>query len=250
MAEMTRALADQIADITRLLDDDDDSDVTLRRLTGLAVELIPGGAAAALTVESKRQALTFAASDPRISALHELQFSSAEGPAVAALRHNEPQRVDDIAAEHRWPSFCRVAVQAGFRSCLMLPIRTDRRPAGALSVYGREPDALRGTSHDLAVLFAAQGGAAIHNAALYQTCRQMVDNLHTALGSRAVIEQAKGILHVTLGVSLDDAFGLMKRRSQRANRKVRAVAADIVDGLLDPRQLLRPTDPPASVPAR
>jgi transcriptional regulator with GAF, ATPase, and Fis domain len=244
MVEMTRETADQIADITRLLADDD-SDEILRRLTRLAVDLVPGGTAAALTIEDKDKALTFAASDARIDKLHELQFSAAEGPAVEVLRRNEPRQVDDIAGERRWPVFCQAASGAGFASCLMLPLRTDRRPAGAVSLYAREPHAFRGVSHDLALLFAAQGGTAVHNAAVYRTCRELVDNLHTALGSRAVIEQAKGILHARLRISPDEAFRLMKLRSHRTNRKVREIADDLVRGRIDPRQL-RAARPPAT----
>ncbi len=247
MVQVTRELADQIADITRLLDDDDGSDPLLRRLTGMAVRLVPGGTAAALTVESQNTALTFAASDPRIGELHEMQFDAAEGPAVEALRRNDAQQVDDIAAERRWPAFCRAAVRAGFASCLMLPLRTNRKPAGAVSLYGEEPNAFRGVSHDLALLFAAQGGTAVRNAEVYQACHDLVDNLHTALGSRAVIEQAKGIIHARLRVSPDEAFTLIKRRSRRTNRKVREIAAEVVGGQIDPRQL-RGAGPPAPAP--
>lgn len=242
MVKVTRALADQIAEVSRLLDNDDDSDATLLRLTRLAVDLVPGGTAAALTVEGEGQALTFAASDPRIDDLHQLQFDAAEGPAVEALQHNEPRRVDDTAAEHRWPAFCQAAARAGFGSCLMLPLRTDRRPAGTVSLYGQEANAFQGASHDLAVLFAAQGGTAVGNADLYQACRGMVDGLHTALGSRAVIEQAKGILLAELAVSPDEAFRLLNRRSQNTNRKVREIAAGLVHGEIDPGQF-RPAEP-------
>jgi GAF domain-containing protein len=239
MVEMTTALAEQIADTARLLEDDDDSDLTLRRLTRMAVELIPGSTAAALTVEGEKTPLTFAASDLRIDELHEMQFSAGEGPAVEALQHNEPRQVDDIGAEGRWPAFCRAATGAGFGSCLMLPLHAGHRPAGAVSLFGQQPHAFRGASHDLAVLFAAQGGTALHNASLYRASREMVDNLHTALGSRAVIEQAKGILHVGLGVSPDEAFRLLKRTSNTTNRKVREIAADLVGGQTNLRQLLR-----------
>ncbi len=240
MVEVTRELADQIADIARLLPDDEGSDQILRRLTRLAVDLVPGGTAAALTIESQDRALTFAASDPRIDELHELQFDAAQGPAVEALRRNEPRQVDDIAAEGRWPVFCRAAGKAGFASCLMLPLRTGAESAGAVSLYGKERGAFRGASHDLAVLFAAQGGTAVHNDAIYRASREMVDNLHTALGSRAVIEQAKGVVHASLRVSPDEAFRLIKRRSQRTNRKVRDLAAELVRGQLDPRELDSP----------
>ena len=76
----------------------------------------------------------------------------------------------------------------------MLPLRTDRRPAGAVALYGPERHAFQGAAHDIALTFAAQGGTAMRNAAQYRECRQMLNNLHVALASQATIEQAKGIL--------------------------------------------------------
>jgi hypothetical protein len=81
----------------------------------------------------------------------------------------------------------------------VLPLRTDRQPAGAVALYGHEPNVFRGAAHDIALLVAAQGGTAVHNAVLYGTCRRMVESLHAGLESRAVIEQAKGVLHAELG---------------------------------------------------
>ena len=60
----------------------------------------------------------------------------------------------------------------------------------------------------------------------------MVSNLHAALESRAVIEQAKGILHAELGVSPEDAFHLLSRYSQNTNQRVRKVSARLVQGLI------------------
>lgn len=246
MVKVTRDLADRIAEAARLLDDDNDADAVLGRLTRLGAELVPGGKAAALTVEGAGQAMTFAASDSRIDELHRLQFAAADGPAVEALRYNEPRRIDDMTAEDRWPVFCRAAARAGFGSCLMLPLRTDCRPAGAVSFYGHDSNVFRGASHDLAVLFAAQGGTAVHNAAVYRASQLMVMNLHTALGSRAVIEQAKGILHAELGVSLEEAFGLLSRMSQNTNRKLRVIASALVRGEITSGQL-RPRLAPAGI---
>jgi len=233
---VTRALADRIADVARLLNSDEAPGEALRRLTGLGVELLPGGTAAAVTIAAGKQALTFAASDPRIGELHRLQFDGGEGPVVETLLHNEPRRVDDTAAEPRWPVFCRAAARAGFGSCLVLPLRTDRRPAGAVALYGQERHAFQGAAHDIALLFAAQGGTALHNAALYRECRQMISNLHTALESQANIEQAKGILHARFGIPPDEAFQLLSRASQNTNQKVRNIAADLAAGRTDPEK--------------
>lgn len=239
---VTRGLADRIAEVARLLERAELPEEALHRLTGVGVELVPGGTAAAVTIAGNSQAMTFAASDPRIDELHELQFGAGEGPVVETLLHNEPRRVDDATAERRWPRFCRAAAQAGLCSCLVLPLRTDRQPAGAVALYGKEPHVFTGAAHDIAMLFAAQGGTAVHNAALYRASRRMIDNLHTALESQAVIEQAKGILHARLGVTPEQAFGLMSRMSQNTNRKVRALSADLIKGRIDPESLRPASD--------
>ncbi|MGH3234603.1 MAG: GAF and ANTAR domain-containing protein [Streptosporangiaceae bacterium] len=242
MVQVTRALAERISQVARLLETDEDSDAALRRLTDLGVELVPGGTAVAVTVAADQQALTFAASDSRVDELHRLQVDAAQGPLVETLRHNEPRHVEDTASERRWPAFCQAAARVGFGSCLVLPLRTDRRPAGAIALYGREPNAFRGGSYDLAVLFAAQGGTALHNAALHRACLEMIRNLHTALESRAIIEQAKGILHAEYGVSPEEAFRLLSRMSRSTNRKVREIAAELVRGGID-RGQFRPAQP-------
>lgn len=65
----------------------------------------------------------------------------------------------------------------------------------------------------------------------------MVDNRQAGLDSRAVIEQAKGILHAELGVSPTEAFHQLSRFSQNTNQRVRKIAADIVRGRLAAAEL-------------
>jgi GAF domain-containing protein len=195
MVTVTREFADRIAEVAQLLEADEVPDETLRRLTTLAVEMVPGGTAAAVTIASDGSAPAFAASDQRLEELHHLQFDSGDGPVVETLRHNQPRRVDDTAAERRWPTFCGAAAGAGFGSCLVVPLRTDRQPAGAVALYGQETNVFRGAAHDIALLFAAQGGTAVRNTSLCRACLRMVGSLKAGLESRAVIEQAKGVLH-------------------------------------------------------
>jgi GAF domain-containing protein len=243
MITVTRDFADSVADVAQLLEGDEIPDEALHRLTALAAELVPGGTAAAVTIAMASGALTFASSDQRLEKLHQLQFDGDGGPVVETLRHNEPRRVDDTTAECRWPAFCRAAAAAGFASCLVLPLRTDRQPAGAVTLYGREPNVFRGAAHDIALLVAAQGGTAVHNASLYGTCRRMAESLHAALESRAVIEQAKGILHAELWVSPAEAFHLLSRYSQNTNQRVRKISARLVQGHVAAAEFQPPADP-------
>jgi GAF domain-containing protein len=237
MVEVTQALAERVSEVARLLETDDDQDAVLGRLTSLGVDLVPGATAAAVTVTAGDQAHTFASSDARVDELHRLQFASEAGPVVETLRYNETRHVRDVAADPRWPAFCQAASDAGFGSCITVPLHTRQEPAGAVALYAERPDAFSGAAHDLALLFAAQGGTAAHNADLYGASSQVVRNLQVALESRAVIEQAKGVVHAELGVSTDEAFRLLSRASQNTNQKVRDIAAKLVRGDISPRHL-------------
>ena len=237
MVEVTQALAERVSEVGRLLESDDDRDAAMARLTSLGVELVPGATAAAVTVTADDQAHTFASSDARVDELHRLQFASGTGPVVETLRYNEARHVRDVAADPRWPAFCQAASAAGFGSCITLPLHTRQQPAGVVALYAERPDAFGGAAHDLALLFAAQGGTAAHNADLYGASCRVVHNLQMALESRAVIEQAKGVVHAELRVSVDEAFQLLSRASQNTNQKVRDIAAKLVHGEISPRRL-------------
>ena len=112
-----------------------------------------------------------------------------------------------------------------------------------MALYGQDPDVFRGAAHDIALLFAAQGGTAVRNASLYRTCRRMVSNLHVGLESRAVIEQAKGVLHAELGVSTEEAFRLLSRYSQDTNERVRRISAQRVQGRISAEEIRPSPDP-------
>ena len=77
-------------------------------------------------------------------------------------------------------------------------------------------------------MFAAQAAVVLANAEAYWASRALASQLEEALASRAVIEQAKGILMATQRCGPDAAFALLRSESQNTNRKVRDVAADYV----------------------
>jgi GAF domain-containing protein len=232
MVRVTRQLAERIADLARLLLDDRATDSPLQQLTELALELIPGSSAAGV-VAATNGTWIVTGSPAVIAELHRDQLQSGSGPLLEAVRYGEARRIDDVEQELRWPDACRALAGLGARSCLIVPLRTDRKPGGALAVYGRRPEAFAGSGQDIALLFAAQGGVAIRNAAAYRSCQELVTNLNAALESRAVIEQAKGILVAEHGCDPEVAFKELSRMSQRTNRKVREISADLVAGRID-----------------
>src|SRR5580704_16128162 len=226
MVTVTRELAERIAALAELLLSDDSSDAELRQLAELSLDLVPGSSAVGVVVAGDNT-WAYSASDPTIASLHRQQLDEGNGPVAESLRFGEARRIDDASAEDRWPGVCSAMLADGLLSCLVLPLRTDREPGGVLVIYGRERGCFAGTGHDLALLFAAQGGVALRNATMYRSCRRLVDNLRVALESRAVIEQAKGILVAEHGFSPDAAFNRLSLLSQNTNKKVKDIAADL-----------------------
>jgi GAF domain-containing protein len=220
----------ELADLARLADGDESAEGVLQRIVEYAITLVPGCVAAGLTVRSSGGQETAAASDDRVQECHAVQFApDGDGPGRETLRRSEPRRSDDLEQEDRWPEFAAAALRSGFRSCLALPLRADRRESTALNLYSDAVGTFEGTTLDVALLFAAQGGVALDNADLYQQNREMIEHLHRTLATRSLIERAKGVLMSRHGVSSEDAFLLLQRESQHSHRKLRDVAQALLE---------------------
>ncbi len=115
MVRVTTELASRVSAVARLLAEDEQSEATLRRVTGLCAELLPG-TAIALTVAVEGGGWTFADSDTRLDGLHQMQFGSGDGPVPETLRYNEPRRIDNTGQDRRWPEFSRQCARSGFGS--------------------------------------------------------------------------------------------------------------------------------------
>ena len=219
-----------LADLARLHEEDGDRGGVLRRLVEHAVSLVPGCTAAGLTVAGHGDLLDVEVTGEDVARCHAVQFApGGSGPAQEVMRFGEPRRSDDLAAEERWPDFAATARDVGFASCLALPIGSDTAGSTALNLYSDRPHVFSDTTYDLALFFAAQGGVALDNAELYGQARQLVEHLHRTLTTRSVIERAKGLLMGRHQLSSADAFGLLRTRSQSEHRKLRDVAAALLE---------------------
>ena len=76
--------------------------------------------------------------------------------------------------------------------------------------------------------FGPYAAVAAGNVRAYQSARDRADHLEAAMQSRAVIEQAKGVLIERYKLTPDHAFRLLTLASMNANRKLRDVADDLV----------------------
>lgn len=181
-----------------------------------------------------------AASSEATSVVELLELENQGGPGTEAFRTGRPVRSGELAAseaQHRWPGFGAAALSTGFRAVTAVPMRLRDHVLGALDLFLTEAVDL--TDEDMTV---AQALADLATIALLQTRthiddRSLISQLRTALQTRVVIEQAKGIVAQEADLTMDEAFSRIRNHSRSTNAQLRKVAAAIVSGDLTPPHL-------------
>ena len=102
---------------------------------------------------------------------------------------------------------------------------------GGLDLYARDAHASDEEARELAPRFAAYAAVPLRNMQVVEDARDLAENMERAMRSRAVIEQAKGILKGRCRCDASTASGLLSAASRRSNRKLRDIAQAVVDGV-------------------
>jgi GAF domain-containing protein len=213
-------------------------DSLLQTVADLVKTVMPGNPEASLTLLVRDRPTTVASTGQLASDLDEKQYDEGHGPCLHAARTGELTEIPDTRADDRWPDYTPRAVERGNLSSLSVPLHIDEKEqvTGALNIYARRPDAFDQASRSIATRFAPYAAVAAGNLWLYQSARDMADNLQNALEYRAIIDQAKGILMERHKLTADQAFQLLTRASMHTNRKLRDIADHLVaTGELPPR---------------
>jgi GAF domain-containing protein len=168
-----------------------------------------------------------AASSEAIGALEQVQEEQEAGPCYDAFNGLVVVSVSDIDTRVEWAGFRAEALRLGVRSVVGVPLRLKADRLGALDLYNDEPRAW--SDHELGVarvLADLAAGYVIHEQ--LQDTRRLAEQLQTALDSRVIIEQAKGIIAADLQISIDDAFEVLRTTSQNSHTTLRAIANAVV----------------------
>ena len=200
----------------------------LQRVTALAAHVLPGEPVTSVTVIDRGRPSTAAASGELALTLDETQYRLGNGPCVSAAATGRPSELADTRAPADWPEFAAIAAAQGCGSVLSFPLPPHEQVSGALNVYGREFPLPDRRSIDAVARVAAYAVVPVANRYLYETAVERAAHLQTALDSRAVIDQAKGILMERFKLTADQAFQVLTRVSMETNTKVRDVAERFV----------------------
>src|SRR5450755_21607 len=169
-----------------------------------------------------------AVSDARFDHLEDLQVRYGEGPCVAAFDNKELVGSEDLAEDERWPLFSEAAVERGVRAVLASPLPYNQDAVGVVAVMSQKPRPWS-PEGELALL-AFTDLAALLIASMMQGEQQseLAAQLQGALNSRAVIEQAKGILVGQQGIAPRAAYMQLRAQARAERRKLVTVSAELV----------------------
>jgi len=211
----------------------DAAEVRLNRLLNLILETavdMLGYDAATVSARHDGELSTIAATDQRLLEMDDAQYHSGEGPCLEVLDPHDPIAWSDEDADASWHAFVEAAEQMGVRSSLSLHVPTDEASdiAASLNLYSRSQ--IMVADHQLrgATGFAMQLAAAMEGVDAARATARLASGLAEAMRSRAVIEQAKGILMADKQITDQDAFKLLTQMSQRTNTKLRDIARRLV----------------------
>jgi GAF domain-containing protein len=159
-----------------------------------------------------------------------MQLGAEAGPCIESFRTGRVVSVPDVAeGPPEWARFQESALGQGFRSAHAVPLRLRENVIGTLNLLRTSPGELDPLDVVAAQAFADVATIGIlHERALHESTI-LTEQLQTALNRRVVIEQAKGVVSFTHGVSMDDAFTLIRTYSRSHQLRLGDVAARIVD---------------------
>jgi GAF domain-containing protein len=212
-------------------------------LTGLADRCVNvlGVSAAGVMLATPAGDLNLVASSSEAMRLLELfELQTQQGPCLDAFRTGEPVEHQDLeAGAGLWPSFSAAAVRVGFQSALALPLRLRKVTLGALNLLRTTHEPMPEADLIVARAFADLAALSIVQHRASVDASRLNEQLSSALNSRIVIEQAKGVISERAGVDLTEAFSRLRAFARDSNRRLTDVAQAAIDGTLDPHAWAR-----------
>lgn len=198
----------------------------------VARNALPGDPELSLTIRPPDDSgpQTRAATSQRVRDLDAWQYEHGEGPCVRADATHEVCAIEDLEHDDTFPRFGPVALKAGVRSVASFPLLVrDDRSVGSLNVFYDEPGQVTAEVISRGGELAPTLAPMLANFLTHERSVELSEQLEEALEGRSIIERAKGLLMERLGIDADRAFELLSTQSQHENRKVRDVAAGLLE---------------------
>ena len=226
-----QGLAEAFVELADTLVDDFDLIDFLHQVTVRCAEVLNVAAVGVLLADQQGTLQAMAASTEATRLIELLQLQTNQGPCPECFHTGQPIAVADLAAAaDRWPRFTERARQVGFASVHALPMRLREDIIGALNLFDTKAGALDSHTVRLGQALADVATIGILQARAIHYRDALAEQLQTALNSRVIIEQAKGVIAERRRIGMDQSFTLLRSMARSSNRRLSDLARAIVDG--------------------
>jgi GAF domain-containing protein len=219
-----RGVAELVADartVAELLGD-------VAHFAALAIPNVDGASTALLHPPCDVRAVT--ATADFVETIDKVQYDELrEGPCLTCMSTGRVAVSGSLGSDARWPHFGGRVARMDVHSALSLPLVVGGEVIGAINAYAKARDAFGEHAVVLGLQFAASAAASVYHAQLLDSALERTERLQRALGSRAVIDQAIGIIRSRTGASAEQAFERLAQMSQQDNVKLVTIAERMVD---------------------
>ncbi|BBX66633.1 GAF and ANTAR domain-containing protein [Mycolicibacterium psychrotolerans] len=219
-----RGVAELVADartVPELLGD-------VAHFAAIAIPNVDGASTALLHAPFEVRAVT--ATADFVEVIDRVQYDELrEGPCLTSMMSGRVAVSGSLGCDSRWPHFGGRVARMDVHSALSLPLIVGGEVIGAINTYAKARDAFGEHAVALGLQFAGSAAVSVYHAQLLSSARARTEQLQRALGNRAVIDQAIGIIRSRSGASAEQAFERLAQTSQRDNVKLVTLAERMVD---------------------
>jgi GAF domain-containing protein len=181
-----------------------------------------------MLANAEHHLLNAAVSDARMKHLEELQIRHQEGPCISAFEDKQLVSAEDLAQEIRWPAFSPHAVARGVGAVLASPIPYNQDAVGVVAVMSAQRHPWSAEAELALLAFTDLAALLIATMLMGEQQTELAAQLQSALNSRTIIEQAKGVLIERQGLSAHAAYQQLRAQARSERRKLAVVSADLV----------------------
>lgn len=230
MTETTRELRllQLFATLADTLVDDYDVVDLLQTLVDACQELLEATDAGILLADPAGELELIASTSEAAELVEVMQLGAESGPCIECFLTGASVSVPDIADSERWPIFRQAALENGFAAIEAIPMRLRNTTIGTLNLLRSSPGAPPPEDLSAARAFADVATIGILHERTLREKESLAGQLQTALNSRVMIEQAKGVVSFTADVSIPEAFTLMRTFARTRGMRLSEVAERVV----------------------
>jgi transcriptional regulator with GAF, ATPase, and Fis domain len=235
MDDLPPATIEKLSRVIRLLSTQRTLPARLEAVVGIVKRTVPNCDAAGIVLLVNGEPTSVAVTDRLTMEVDLIQYETGEGPCLAALEDAHVVRIDILERDSRFTRFAPGALDRGLRSVLSTPLEVNGDSVGALNMYSMQANAFDEATEAAVRPLAGYAAEVISTSPLYAYSLDMVDGLLENLESRALIEQATGVLMATEHETTEDALGRLRELALGSGESMRTVAQWVIDE--------RPTEP-------